>query len=65
MLSICMFAKDMPQAMSQNEFSGNELKMKLRSSDQYITVPVTVMNFITNVTVCEWESAIDFIYFLG
>lgn len=34
MFSICVFAKAMLLAMSESKFSGNELKMKLRSSDQ-------------------------------
>lgn len=34
MFSICVFAKDMLLAMSENEFAGNGLKMKLRSSDR-------------------------------
>lgn len=63
MFPVCVSAKDMLLAMSENEFSGNGLKMKLRSPDRYAAVPLIFMNSTTSFRVCKWKSTLGFIYF--
>lgn len=63
MFPVCVSAKDTLLAMSENEFSGNGPKMKLRSPDQYAAVPLIFMNSTTSFRVCKWKSTLGFIYF--